>query len=407
MKKKFENAAMNHKNLLWEQAVSRQEELYTRKNDIRSEFARDYTRILHARSYRRLKHKTQVFFNVHNDHICTRMEHVLHVESVSSNISDVLGLNTELVKAIATGHDLGHAPFGHPGEKIISGLTEKYLGEVFWHEKNGIRVVDRLDLIHNPQNVYQNLNLTYAVRDGIISHCGEVDDNALFPRKEMIDLYDIKTAGQYNAFTWEGCVVKLADKIAYLGRDIEDALMLKIITYHDLASLVKIAAEYGHDTINTSVIMHEFIVDLVKNSSPEKGICFSDEKVALMKEIKDFNIAHIYSHKKLEPFVKYTKLVIETLFDYFIQFYNGKSTLSDIKENSHDSVLADFYKWLIKYCFTEVVPNEDRVVCERYNNYKLYGALEEKTIYTRAVLDYISGMTDAYAIDSFQAIISF
>lgn len=183
--------------------------------------------------------------------------------------------------------------------------------------------------------------------------------------------------------------------------------MLKIITYHDLASLVKIAAEYGHDTINTSVIMHEFIVDLVKNSSPEKGICLSDKKVALMKEIKDFNIAHIYSHKKLEPFVKYTRLVIETLFDYFMQFYNRKSTLSDIKENSRDSVLADFYKWLIKYCFAEIVPNEDRVVCERYNNYKLYGALEEKNIYTQAVLDYISGMTDAYAIDSFQTIISF
>jgi len=407
MEKKFKKAAMNREHPAWEQAVSRQEELYTRQNDIRSEFTRDYTRILHSRSYRRLKHKTQVFFNVHNDHICTRMEHVLHVESVSSNISEALGLNTELVKAIAAGHDLGHAPFGHSGEKIISGLTEKYLGETFWHEKNGIRVVDKLDLINNPQNVYQNLNLTYAVRNGIIFHCGEVDDNALFPGKEMIDLYGIEKAGESNAFTWEGCVVKLADKIAYLGRDIEDALMLKIITYHDLAPLMKIATEYGQETINTSVIMHEFIVDLVRNSSTENGICLSEEKASLMKEIKDFNVSHIYNHRKLEPFVKYSRLVIETLFDYFMQFYNRRATLSDIKENSMDSVLADFYKWLIKYCSAEIIPNEDRAVCEKYDNYKLYGALEDEKVYIQAVLDYISGMTDVYAIDSFQSIISF
>ena len=407
MEKKFEKAAMNRGNPVWEHAVNRREELYVRQNDIRSEFARDYTRILHARSYRRLKHKTQVFFNVHNDHICTRMEHVLHVESVSSNISDALGLNTELVKAIAMGHDLGHAPFGHAGEKIISDLAEKYLGETFWHEKNGIRVVDELDLINNPQNVYQNLNLTYAVRDGIISHCGEVDENALFPRKEMIDLYDIEKAGQYNAYTWEGCVVKIADKIAYLGRDIEDALMLKIITYHDLASLMRIATEHGQTAINTSVIMHEFIVDLVKNSSVENGICMSEEKVALMNEIKRFNISHIYNHKKLEPFVKYSRLIIDTIFDYLAQFYNHMSTLSDIKENRKDLVSEDFYRWLIKYCSTGIVPGEDASVRERYDNHKIYGTLEDEKVYYRAVLDYISGMTDAYAIDSFNAIISF
>ena len=407
MEKKFEKAAMNRDNPAWEQAVSRREDLYARKNDIRSEFARDYTRILHARSYRRLKHKTQVFFNVHNDHICTRMEHVLHVESVSSNISDALGLDTELVKAIAMGHDLGHAPFGHAGEKIISELAQKFLGETFWHEKNGIRVVDELDLINNPENLYQNLNLTYAVRDGIISHCGEVDENGLFPRDEMINLYDIEKAGQYNAFTWEGCVVKLADKIAYLGRDIEDALMLKIITYHDLASLMEIATVHGQAAINTSVIMHEFIVDLVKNSSLENGICMSEEKAALMKEIKKFNVSHIYNHKKLEPFVKYSKLILYTIFDYLMQFYNHKSTLSDIKENIRDVVAADFYKWLMKYCSTAIVPEEDRTICERYDNHKIYGTLEEKEVYYRAVLDYISGMTDAYAIDCFHALISF
>lgn len=407
MEKKFARQAMKHTNPGWENAVRRRSELYDRKDDIRSEFARDYTRILHARSYRRLKHKTQVFFNTQNDHICTRMEHVLHVESVSTNISDALGLNTELVKAIAMGHDLGHAPFGHAGERILSELMKTYLGTTFWHEKNGVRVVDELDLINNPQNVYQNLDLTYAVRDGIISHCGEVDENAIFPRKEAIDLSKIQRAGQYNAYTWEGCVVKLADKIAYLGRDIEDALMLEMITFQDLVPLIKITSEYGQDVINTSVIMHEFIVDLVKNSSPELGIRLSEEKVTLMNEIKRFNIERIYNHKKLEPFVKYSRLIIETIFEYLIQFYNHRSTLSDMKEKCRDGVAADFYMWMIKYCSKSIVPQEDWDIVGRYDNHKLYGELEGEKVYYQAVFEYIAGMTDVYALDAFHNIISF
>ena len=110
----------NNPNFL--QAVKRENSLYNRGNGIRSEFERDYTRILHCESYRRLKHKTQVFFAPHNDHVCTRMEHVGHVASVSRTISKYLGLNQELTEAIALGHDIGHAPFGHTGEDILNGL---------------------------------------------------------------------------------------------------------------------------------------------------------------------------------------------------------------------------------------------------------------------------------------------
>lgn len=117
--KRFEGFAATPNSANWEQLTTRQSELYSRPDDIRSPFARDYTRILHSMAYRRLKHKTQVFFNIGNDHICTRMEHVSHVESVSSTIARRLGLNEELTKAISTGHDLGHAPFGHQGEAII------------------------------------------------------------------------------------------------------------------------------------------------------------------------------------------------------------------------------------------------------------------------------------------------
>lgn len=134
-KEKFKLAAATIKNDKWEKLTERPTKLYSRNDEVRSPFARDYTRILHSLAYRRLKHKTQVFFNIDNDHICTRMEHVAHVESVSHTIEKNLGLNDELTKAIAIGHDLDHAPFGHQGEMVINDLYEEYLGEKFWHEK--------------------------------------------------------------------------------------------------------------------------------------------------------------------------------------------------------------------------------------------------------------------------------
>ncbi len=408
MEKKFEQVAMGEQNPRWENAVKREYDIYAREGDIRSAFARDYTRILHSLSYRRLKHKTQVFFNVHNDHICTRMEHVLHVESVSTTIAGALGLNTELVKAIAMGHDLGHAPFGHSGERIIGKIAKKHLETDFWHEKNGIRVVDCLDLLDSPKHQYYNLNLTYAVRDGIISHCGEVDENGLIPRDENMDLYDIQKAGECNAYSWEGCVVKLADKIAYLGRDIEDAITLKVINVADVEPLYRIAKAHGQAAMNTSVIMHEFITDLIENSSIEKGICLSDEKVHLMKEIKEFNYKNIYLNKKLSPFVQYSELIINTIFDYLMEYYCGERTLEIIKENIRKKhILEEFYHWVTKYCESDVIPREDRDARKRYQNKKIYESLQCEKMYCQAVLDYISGMSDAYAIECFNDIITF
>ena len=110
---------MNEKNNKWSTAISRQALLYSSNNDLRSEFERDFTRIIHSNAYRRLKHKTQVFYSPQDDHICTRIEHVNHVQSISYTIAHYLGLNEELTKAIAVGHDLGHSPFGHKGEKIL------------------------------------------------------------------------------------------------------------------------------------------------------------------------------------------------------------------------------------------------------------------------------------------------
>ena len=139
-KQLFNDVSMTPTNPKWSDMTQRPSELYNRSDDIRSPFARDYTRILHSMAYRRLRHKTQVFFNIDNDHICTRMEHVSHVESVSNTIANNLGLNTELTRAIAMGHDLGHAPFGHHGETIITNLCKQYISD----DCNKRRIVFRI-----------------------------------------------------------------------------------------------------------------------------------------------------------------------------------------------------------------------------------------------------------------------
>ena len=143
--KKFEKFSADENNSKWGNILKREEPLYDSSSDIRSDFERDYNRIIHSTGYRRLKHKTQVFFSPENDHICTRGEHVTHVESISYTIANYLGLNTELTKAIATAHDIGHSPFGHQGEKILSKISQRDIGEKFWHERHGMIMVDKVE----------------------------------------------------------------------------------------------------------------------------------------------------------------------------------------------------------------------------------------------------------------------
>ena len=144
MKDILKEQSANPNNPKWNNIIQRKSTLYQRDNDIRSDFERDYTRVINSRAYRRLKHKTQVFFSPENDHICTRIEHVTLVESISYTIAKYLGLNTELTKAISIAHDIGHSPFGHQGEKILSEISKSDLNKSFWHEKNGLEYVDKI-----------------------------------------------------------------------------------------------------------------------------------------------------------------------------------------------------------------------------------------------------------------------
>ena len=280
--KLFRDHAIFPGNPKWEASIQRENGLYRRANDVRSDFLRDYTRILHCSAFRRLKHKTQVFFSPQNDHVCTRIEHVLHVESIALTIAGALGLNTDLTAAIAISHDLGHSPFGHKGERALDALMQRDVGERFWHEKNGLLFVDRIELLEDENRVKNNLSLTYAVRDGIISHCGESGKSGSVPRDEAIDLSLYQKKDQFAPFTYEACVVRLSDKISYLGRDIEDARILGILSPEASSELDGVIRRcVGKDSNNTVIINH-LISDLCANSDPDSGIRFSSETNELL-----------------------------------------------------------------------------------------------------------------------------
>ena len=390
--KKFEKYAANENNPNWDKIISRQSPLYNRNNFMRSEFERDYTRIIHSTAYRRLKHKTQVFFSPENDHICTRIEHVTHVESISYTIAKNLGLNTELTKAIAVAHDVGHSPFGHEGEKILSEISNRDLGISFWHEKNGLELVDNIELLEDTERFKQNLDLTYAVRDGIISHCGEIDENCLKPRKEFIDLNDYKFPNQYAPYTWEGCVVKISDKISYLCRDIEDAITLKI--FKDIPG--------EEDIINNTNLINNLIYDLCENSSPEKGLCLSENALNLMNRIKAFNYEYIYASDRIKPSTRYFRVVINEIYNLLKSMYDGQNTLN--KLNDVSDIYPNLCKGFINF-ITDYYDFDNRENL-RLKNKVLFSIDNEKDFY-KAIIYYISGMTDNFAIEIYNEIIHF
>lgn len=393
MREAFKEFAMTEKNPKWENVIKRKNRLYSRKDDIRSNFERDYTRIIYSNAYRRMKHKTQVFFSPQNDHICTRMEHVVLVESISNTIANYLGLNTEFTKAIAMSHDIGHSPFGHKGEKYLSEISQRDLNKPFWHERNGLEMVEKIELLEDKNKHLENLNLTYGVRDGIISHCGEIDERVLKPREEMIDLELYKTPNQYAPYTWEACVVKIADKISYLGRDIQDAITLGILDEHleELYSLLKIKKT---EVINNTVITNNLIYDLCNTSNLEDGLCFTEETFELIKKIKKFNYQYIYLSEKLIPSDKYFKLVINTIYDVLKESYYNKEKIKKM----YPKIYEEFEDFLSRYWTN---PR-----CEIYENDVIFNIESEKD-YMQALIYYISGMTDNYAISTYNDIISY
>ena len=397
--KKFENVAIKKGNPKWEESILRQIPIEDKPGEIRSDFTRDYNRILHCTAYRRLKHKTQVFFSPKDETICTRIEHVNHVTAVSYTISKELGLNTELTNAIAIGHDLGHAPFGHSGERILKQLGN----QTFWHEKNSLRVIDKIELLENSDAKLLNLNLTYAVRDGIVSHCGEVDEHSIIPRNENIDLNEIVRPGSLSPYTWEGCVVKISDKISYLGRDIEDALRMNILNDEQLSEFRDILGHTKIKHLNNTTLMHNFVVDLCEHSSPEEGIKLSDELVYLMNAVKDFNYDYIYKHRRLNNYVKYAELILNTIYETLAELYDGVETIENIDQtkNVYPKLSIAFSRWL-KYYTLQMRWEKD----SKFQNEILYD-LTKRDDYIQAIVDFMASLTDRVAIELFEELTTF
>src|SRR5574344_2451477 len=259
----FKKLAVSSKNPLYEKLIFRENPIVSGVKDYRDTFDIDSDRILNSAAYAKMRFKTQVFSNPKNDFISSRLTHVQQVASVAQEISEHFGLNAKLTRAIAIGHDVGHAPFGHEGERVLNDIAKKQgLDFTFWHEKNSLRFVDDIETKINQDGKVQNLNLTYAVRDGIVSHCGEIDENGLKPRNEYLDLRKVEKNDKIKPFTWEGCAMRVADKIAYIGKDIEDALNIGVLKgekISELKSLIKAETGYNFKSINNYVLIKHFL----------------------------------------------------------------------------------------------------------------------------------------------------
>ena len=359
------------------------DEIYLKRShahtpDLRDEYFRDQTKIIHSLPFRRLKHKAQVFFAPKNDHICTRIEHVLHVATIAATICRGLNksgnwlLSEDMAYAIGLGHDIGHAPFGHEGERAIDACL-KPGGKRFLHELNSYRVVEHL------ANYGEGLNLTFAVKDGIICHCGEdFANNALRPAATPNDLEKITGRTQMPS-TYEGCIVRLADKIAYFGRDIEDAMKADLITKEDIP--LEIRKEVG--TSNGEII-NTLTLDLIDNSKDKDCIGFSTEKFQLISQLRDFNYARIYCSPVMLKRKEMISKCIRDVFDYFRNLF------------AHHAFDYVAYQQEL----TQAARGFGNYMKSMRSFYK-----ENPADIDTIIADYISGMTDSFALDIMQEVL--
>lgn len=333
----------------------------------RTEFERDTQRVLHSWPFRRLRNKAQVFYTPKNDHICTRLEHALHVASISKTICKHLNLNYDLAEAISLAHDLGHPPFGHIGETILKKLHRNNHLPVFKHEAQSLRVIDRF--IHDGQT----LNLTYEVRDGVVCHCGEKFLQKISPdRKKDITLVEPSAARRQRPATLEACVVRFSDIISYIGRDYEDAISAGITKKKLPPEITRVLGNINRD------IIRKLIYNIVENSKDMDAIVLSNDVYSAITAFYKFNKDNVYDNSKIRGQIdRIEQFLIDIYYLFFDVLLSSKRGTVKSRVHHGESINV-FYDFLKEMKYTEQESN------------------------AQIVSDFVSGMTDQYATRVYQ-----
>jgi dGTPase len=305
----------------------------------RQNFALDTDRILHSLAYSRYVDKTQVFYLIKNDHITHRVLHVQLVSKIGRTVGRLLRLNEDLIEAIALGHDIGHTPFGHDGERFLSEVSERYGIGPFLHNVQSVRFLEKIE------RKGRGWNLTLQVLDGILCHDGEVHSEALKPKTDkdfhMLD-NEIKEKERnptmdIRPMSLEGCVVRMADTISYVGRDIEDAIRLGLIERTDLPEDCRNVLGETNGTI-----VYTLVEDLVANSLDRPHACFSPDVSAALKKLKDFNQEHIYMNQKVKQQTSKIRLMLELLFEKYFRDLETGNEDSDVQREFLDGMSPEY-----------------------------------------------------------------
>lgn len=336
--------------------------LFGREDDHRLPYKRDVDRIIHSKAYARYTDKTQVVYLVDNDHITHRGLHVQFVTNFARGIAEILHLNVNLVEAVALGHDVGHPPFGHEGEGYLSELSKEFGNGVFAHPWQSCRLFTSIE----------PLNLGLLVYDGFLCHDGGMQSRQIVPRygktwdDHLLDKARKLSDPDENIIpgSLEGCLVKLCDTMSYLGKDIEDAILLGILKREDVP-VTSLGATNGQ-------ILSSLAVDVIDNSYGKEYIAISQRVYEELKMLRAFNFKHIYSHPKLKIESKKIKNSYRILFEMLLK------ELEAHKENS--------------YIWQHFLANKSQ-------------SYLSETRAVQMVIDYIAGMTDSYFVRTLQKVI--
>jgi len=364
---------LNHNKYLSEFACKDNEAIYLKEksNDFRTPFFRDIDEIIYTLSYQRYSDKTQVFSFKDHDHLSKRMIHVSYVSKIARTIGRALGLNEDLIEAAGLGHDLGHTPFGHVGEAILNDISLNNNEGYFNHNIHSVR------LLMNIESFGRGKNVTLQTLDAIMCHNGEFVSCFYKPEpkskekfmEEYLRSYKEKdVTREFVPMTLEGCVVRISDLIAYLGRDIEDAIRLNLVTFDDLPkSITDVLGKSNKEIVNT------IITDIINNSLGKNYIKLSDSVYEAIKALKDFNYKNIYDKAYTREEKEHLKEMLNILFINY---------LNDLNINNEESNIVKSY-----------LKNMD----ESYKN---------NNTKQRIVIDYIAGMTDDYALKEYNKIVN-